>query len=117
MRTGLTVLMVAQAALTAAVALAAPLGVLIPVLVGTGVGVALVQTPAATGATRSPAGEAGTGLGLFNLIRFGGSAIGAAWVGVALEFATYPTVFVVSAVIVAFGLAGSFVGPDPQPVR
>ena len=82
----------------------------------TGIGIALVQTPAATGATRSPAGAQGTGLGLFNLIRFGGSAVGAAWVAVALDFSTYPAVFAVSAVVVALGLAGSFVGPDPQPL-
>jgi hypothetical protein len=53
---------------------------------------------------------------LFNLIRFAGSAVGAAWVAVALDLSTYPTVFAVSAVIVALGLAGSFVGPDPQPI-
>jgi MFS-type transporter involved in bile tolerance (Atg22 family) len=82
----------------------------------TGIGIALIQTPAATGATRSPAGDQGTGLGLYNLIRFGGSAVGAAWVAVALDFSTYPAVFAASAVVVALGLAGSFVGPDPQPV-
>ena len=87
---------------------------MIPILVLSGIGIALVQTPAATGATRSPAGAQGTGLGLFNLIRFGGSAVGAAWVAVALDFSTYPAVFVASAVIVALGQPGSFVGPDPR---
>jgi hypothetical protein len=90
------------------------LGVLIAALVLAGVGIALVQTPAATGATRSPAGAEGTGLGLFNLVRFGGSACGAAWVAVALAGpASYPGVFIACAVIVALGLAGSFFGPDP----
>ncbi|HEY5856906.1 MAG TPA: MFS transporter [Aldersonia sp.] len=83
-------------------------------LVLTGLGTALVQTPAATGATRSPAGAQGTGLGVFNLVRFGGSAVGAAWVAVALDVSTYPTVVAVSALVVAFGLAGSFLGPDPS---
>ena len=90
------------------------LGFLIAALVAAGVGIALVQTPAATGATRSPAGAEGTGLGLFNLVRFAGSACGAAWGAVALAGpASYPGVFVAAAVIVAVGLAGSFFGPDP----
>ncbi|CAN5474279.1 MFS transporter [soil metagenome] len=115
LRTGLAVLLAAQIALgfivdNEHVLLAA----LVAVLIVTGIGIALVQTPAATGATRSPAGESGSGLGLFNLIRFAGSAVGAAWVAVALDFWFFPAVFVASAVIVALGQAGSFVGPDPE---
>jgi MFS family permease len=117
LRTGLVVLLVSQVAVAAAVARdQLPLAALVALLIVTGIGIALVQTPAATGATRSPAGDQGTGLGLYNLIRFGGSAVGAAWVAVALDFSTYPAVFAASAVVVALGLAGSFVGPDPQPV-
>jgi MFS family permease len=117
LRTGLSVMLVTQIALAITVAQDhPPLAVLIANLIAAGIGIALVQTPAATGATRSPAGAHGTGLGLFNLIRFAGSAVGAAWVAVALDLSTYPTVFAVSAVIVALGLAGSFVGPDPQPI-
>ena len=37
-----------------------------------GAGVAMVQTPAAAGATRSPAGQTGAALGLFNMLRFSG---------------------------------------------
>jgi MFS family permease len=117
LRAGLVVLMLSQVGLAVAVASA---GLALPVLVGvlivTGIGIALVQTPAATGSTRSPAGAAGTGLGLYNLIRFGGSAVGGSWVAVALHFSSYPMVFAVSAVVVALGLAGSFLGPDPKPV-
>jgi len=114
LRAGLIVLVAAQGGLAAAVWGQAPrLPVLVGVLMACGIGVALVQTPAATGATRSPAGSAGTGLGLFNLVRFGGSAIGAAWVAVALEFSGYPMVFGVAAGMAALGLAGSFFGPDP----
>jgi MFS family permease len=116
LRTGLVVLLLAQIALTVGVAQERLVpAVLITMLVVTGTGIALVQTPAATGATRSPAGADGTGLGLYNLVRFTGSAMGAAWVAVALEVSTYPAVFAVSAVIVALGLAASFIGPDPQP--
>ncbi|MGE0217228.1 MFS transporter [Mycolicibacterium sp.] len=114
LRTGLVLLIAAEGALVAAVWRPQPvLGVLVGVLLASGVGVALVQTPAATGATRSPAGASGTGLGLFNLVRFGGAAVGAAWVAVALEFSGFPTVFGVAAAMAALGLAGSFVGPDP----
>jgi len=117
LRTGLVVLAVSQAGLAIAMAVAGlPVPALVGVLIVTGIGVALVQTPATTGSTRSPAGAAGTGLGLYNLIRFGGSAVGGAWVAVALDFSSFPTLFAVSAVIATVGLAGSFLGPDPQPV-
>lgn len=117
LRAGLLVLLIAQVALAIGMTQERLVpAVLITMLIVTGTGIALVQTPAATGATRSPAGADGTGLGLYNLVRFTGSAMGAAWVAVALEVSTYPAVFAVSAVIVALGLAGSFVGPDPQPV-
>ncbi len=117
LRTGLVVLAMSQAGLAIAMAVAGlPVPALVGVLIVTGIGVALVQTPATTGSTRSPAGAAGTGLGLYNLIRFGGSAVGGAWVAVALDFSSYPTIFAVSAVVAALGLAGSFLGPDPQPV-
>jgi MFS family permease len=86
------------------------------VLVLAGVGIALVQTPAATGATRSPAGAQGTGLGLYNLIRFSGAALGAAWVAIALGVSTFPAVFAAAAGVVVLGLIGSFLGPDPRPV-
>lgn len=88
--------------------------VLLAVLVCIGVGVGLVQTPAANGATKSPAGGQGSGLGLYNLVRFTGSAMGAAWVAVALDFAELPTVFWVAAAMAAIGLAASFIGPDPE---
>ncbi|MFI0353596.1 MFS transporter [Actinomadura sp. 9N407] len=85
----------------------------------TGAGVALVQTPAATGATRSKAGRYGAGLGLFNLVRFGGSALGVAWVAAVLDAGpAFGTVFVGCAVIAALGLLFSFAGPDPvAPAR
>jgi hypothetical protein len=55
----------------------------IALLLCAGLGVALVQTPALTGATRSPAGQRGTGLGLFNMMRFVGAATGTAAVAAA----------------------------------
>jgi MFS family permease len=115
LRGGLIVLFVSHCALAALVTRESPaLAVLAVSLAVTGIGIALVQTPAATGATRSPAGTGGTGLGMYNLLRFGGSAMGAAWVAVGLEVAGYPAVFAASAVVIGLGLAASFMGPDPQ---
>lgn len=119
MRSGLTVLISALAllAVTLQVGLENIWG-LGAVLVISGVGIAMVQTPAAAGSTRSPAGAVGTGLGLFNLIRFGGSAVGAAWVGVALHISDepYAILFGVAAAVVLAGLAASFFGDDPTGV-
>ncbi len=87
-----------------------------PVLVLAGIGVAFVQTPAATGATRSPAGRVGAGLGLFNLVRFGGSAIGAVWVSITLTGAQrYGLLFLGCLIMAALGLAGSYAGQNPAP--
>ena len=80
-------------------------------LVAAGAGVALVQTPALTGATRSPAGQRGTGLGLFNMMRFVGAAIGTAAVA-----AAWPDglawLFAGCGLVSAAGLALSFLGRE-----
>jgi hypothetical protein len=75
-----------------------------------------VQTPSLSGATRSPAGQRGAGLGLFNMMRFVGASVGAA--GVA---AAYPghlgLLFAGCAAIALAGLALSFAGREiPDPV-
>lgn len=116
LRTGLVVLAAGQVGLALATRAQLPLGLLAAFLVLAGIGIACVQTPAATGATRSPGGAQGTGLGLYNLIRFSGSAMGAAWVAIAVGASGYPLVFAVAAVVVALGFLGSFFGLDPQPV-
>lgn len=81
------------------------------VLVLAGFGVALVQTPSLAGATRSPAGQRGAGLGLFNMMRFVGASVGAA--GVA---AAYPDalgwLFVACAGVALLGLLLSFAGRE-----
>ena len=84
-------------------------------LVGTmaliGVGVAFVQAPAAAGATRSRAGQQGAGLGLFNALRFGGSALGASWVAAAGgPGQAYTLIFGVCVGVAGLGLIGSFAG-------
>lgn len=114
LRTGLIILIVAQSAMALATGVAVDIEWLAAVLILTGIGVALVQTPAAAGSTRSAAGAQGTGLGLFNLLRFGGSALGAAWVSVALHRWDYPVLFALTTAIAACGLAASFLGANPE---
>jgi MFS family permease len=89
---------------------------LVALLSAVGVGVALVQTPSAAGATRSPAGRSGAALGLFNMMRFGGSALGAAWVAVVYPHGNLLLLFAGCTAIAAVGLVVSFVGPDPSPL-
>lgn len=85
-------------------------------LVTLGLGVAMVQTPAAGGATRSPAGQTGAALGLFNMLRFSGSTAGTAWVALAYTSGNLLPVFVGAAVVVLLGLAGTFMGTNPPDV-
>lgn len=83
-------------------------------LVAAGIGVALVQTPSAAGATRSPAGQTGAALGLFNMMRFGGSALGAAWVAIVYPHSAFLLLFAASTLLLVVGLVVSFIGPDPE---
>ncbi|MFZ3572628.1 MFS transporter [Streptomyces sp. BH097] len=82
-------------------------------LVLTGAGIAFVQTPAATGASRSRAGRTGAGLGLFSLIRFGATSLGAASVAL---LGTRPgglvRVFMVCAGLAAAGVVVASLGRD-----
>jgi len=65
-----------------------------------GVGFGLVQAPAAAGATEAARGAQGAGLGMFNQLRFAGSALGAAWAATALGAQpSYPRVFTVCAAV------------------
>lgn len=117
LRTGIAILAGAQLLLAAELAWwpESDLAIVGALLVG-GAGVAFVQSPAATGATRSSLGRAGTGLGLFNLVRFAGSALGSASVAIALSGANhYGMLFVASAVAAAVGLACTWVRPRPHP--
>lgn len=116
LRTGLCVLIAAMVLLGWFTGRAGQsLPVLALLLVAVGVGVALVQTPSATGATKSPAGQSGAALGLFNMARFGSSALGAAWVAVMYPRGALLALFAGAACALAAALAVSFAGPDPQP--
>jgi hypothetical protein len=102
-----------------AVALGAGVRHLLPLtalLLAAGVGIALVQTPALTAATRSPAGQRGAGLGLFNMMRFVGAAVGTAAVA-----AAWPDglgwLFGGASVAAAAGLLLSFAGREQPEAR
>jgi MFS family permease len=121
LRTGLATLVLVDVGL--AVVLGGEVQRLAPViglLLAAGLGVALVQTPALTGATRSPAGQRGTGLGLFNMMRFVGAATGTAAVAAAWPDGLF-WLFAGCAAVAVGGLVLSFLGreiPDrPAPVR
>jgi MFS family permease len=93
----------------AAIALTAMLVIL-------GFGMALVQTPAAAGATSSPAGRYGAAVGLFSMIRFSGSGAAAAWVALIYPTGSMLLLFGGCAVIGLAALAASFAGPNPTPM-
>lgn len=120
LRAGLLGLAIGQAGLFGVVALEGVdggvlIGALLAALLMTGVGVAFVQTPAATGAARSPAGRMSGGIGLFNLVRFAGAAFGAAWVALALSSgAHYVELFVGCTLVALIGLGGTWAGPGPS---
>lgn len=83
-------------------------------LVVLGSGVAFVQTPAATATSRAKAGRVGPGLGLFNLLRFAGSALGAAWISIALTAQlTFGWALVGSTMVAVLGLAAALVTSRP----
>jgi MFS family permease len=110
LRWGLGVLLVGELALTLLLGLepGQTLLLVIALVVG-GAGVAFVQTPAATAATHSRAGQAGPGLGLFNLLRFGASALGASWVAAVLGGGPdYGIVFSGCVVVTLVGFVGAF---------
>ncbi|PXY30071.1 hypothetical protein BAY59_12660 [Prauserella coralliicola] len=116
LRAGLALLVVAEMAIGCYVgARGQSLAAVAALLAAIGCGVALVQTPAAAGATRSAAGSAGAALGLFNTLRFGGAALGVAWVGLMYPVVSPPVLFGGCAVFALAGLAVSFAGRNPAP--
>lgn len=84
-------------------------------LVVLGFGMALVQTPAAAGATSSPAGMYGAAVGLYSMVRFSGSAVAAAWVALAYPTGSMVGLFLACSLLAALALAASYLGRDPVP--
>jgi MFS family permease len=119
LRTGLVVLVLGNAVTGVLAALghgtqtALALTLMLLVL---GAGMACVQTPAAAGATSSPAGAYGAAVGLFSMVRFSGSGTAAAWVALVYPTGHMLLLFGGCAVLAALAFGASFLGPDPQPV-
>ncbi|MBP2366965.1 MFS transporter [Pseudonocardia parietis] len=116
LRCGLLVLATAAGALAWFFATASALPALVAVCAAVGCGMALTQTPAATGAARSAqlAGS-GAGLGVFNSLRFVGAALGGVVVALAVGDAPADRASVVAVALVCAGsalvaLAVSFTG-------
>lgn len=110
LRLGLLLLIAGQCALAGLLADRSPVSVgIVLSLVLLGGGVALVQTLAATGATGSSAGKVGAAIGLYNLLRFGAAAVGAAWPAVALGAAPrYGLIYLLCAIVGGIGLLGTY---------
>lgn len=85
-------------------------------LVILGIGMAMVQTPAAAGATSSPAGAYGAAVGLFSMVRFSGSATAAAWVALIYPTGSMLLLFGGGAALSVVAFAVSYFGPDPEPL-
>jgi MFS family permease len=114
LRVGLVVVIGASAGSAWLTASLAPvLAVTLSLLVALGAGMAMVQTPAATGATRSPAGAYGAALGLFNLTRFSGMTAGAAWVALLVPRDLGAVMWAGCAFVALAALLLSFAGPNP----
>jgi MFS family permease len=88
---------------------------LVAMMVVLGAGMAMVQTPAAAGAARSPAGRYGAALGLFSMLRFSGSTAAAAWVALMYPHGWFLALFAGCSLVALLGLVFSFFGPDPVP--
>lgn len=116
LRSGLAVLIAGSAVISVLVVLGSTSAVavaLTTMLLVLGVGMAMVQTPAAAGATSSPAGAYGAAVGLFNMVRFSGTAIAAAWVALVYPTGSMLLLFGGCVLLAALALAASYLGPTP----
>jgi EmrB/QacA subfamily drug resistance transporter len=117
LRLGLLALGLAEFVLAVLLAGGHPVGVaLVAAVTAIGVGIAFTQTPATAGAARS---SGGAGLGLFNMMRFVGAALGGAVVAVVLGHpeagtAAYATVAAINGAAALLALGVSFVGRNPS---
>lgn len=82
-----------------------------------GAGAALVQTATAGGATRPEHRDATAAVGVFNLVRFSGSAVGAAWLAIAFSLGAGYRALFLSAAAVCGGalLMSAMVGKGRRP--
>lgn len=86
------------------------------VLVVTGCAIGTVQSVSAFGVMRSPAARHGTALGIHNMMRFAGLAVGYSWVALSYPVSTLTVVFAGPAVLAGFALVVALAGPPAAPV-
>ncbi|GAA5142809.1 MFS transporter [Pseudonocardia adelaidensis] len=116
LRLGLFALALAELALAVLLLGGHPVGVpLVAAVTATGVGIAFTQTPATAGAART---AIGAGLGLFNMLRFVGAALGGAVVAVVIadaadSTARCATVAAICGAVALLALLVSFAGRNP----
>lgn len=74
-----------------------------------GVGLAFVHAATAVGVTDSAAGRYRAGVGLYNLVRIGGSTLGAAWVGTEIRSAasSFAVIFCGCTIVALCGLVAA----------
>ncbi|HLU57904.1 MAG TPA: MFS transporter [Pseudonocardia sp.] len=113
LRLGLLALGLAELGLAALIAGGHGAGVpLVAAVTAIGVGIAFTQTPATAGASR---GTGGAGLGLFNMLRFVGAALGGATVAVVLDGGGgHATVAVINGAVALLALGVAFLGRNPE---
>jgi len=119
LRLGLLALGLSELALAALLAREHPATVaLVAAVTAIGVGIAFTQTPATAGAARS---AIGAGLGLFNMMRFVGAALGGAVVAAVLgddgdsSPVRYAVVAAICGAAALFALLVTFLGRNPTP--
>ncbi len=116
---GLGLLAVGQVLIALATARGVGVGPLLAGALGlAGGGAALVQTSSAGGATRPGAADSSAAVGAFNLIRFSGTAAGAAWLAIVLSLGgSYPLLFASCAAVAVGSLAlSSRLGGEKMPL-
>ena len=118
MQLGLLSLALATAAIACAVYARLGVPVLFPPMVLIGAALAAQYTAGAVGSTHSAAGRSGAGIGLFNLLRVGGAAIGPALVALVLQrdAAAYAQIFGIACAVVVLALAGAIASEAPQVI-
>ncbi|MGH3518701.1 MAG: MFS transporter [Haloechinothrix sp.] len=86
-------------------------------LVVIGCGIGAVQSSAALGLMRSPAAALGSALGIHNMMRFTGLAVGYAWVAVTYPIGNLYLVYAGPPIMAAATFFLTFVGPPAPPVE
>jgi MFS family permease len=115
---GLTAFALAAGSLTFAVARHLGALMLIPGMVVLGAALAAMYTAGAVGTTQTEAGRFGAGVGFFNLVRVGGSAIGAAYVALVLagDAGGYALIFAIGCALALIALAATVVSQSRQVI-